>query len=58
MNMEDMILVSTDDHIVEPPDMFDHHTPAKYKDQFPKMVKITGGAMAEMIAKDGWPLAV
>ena len=32
MNVEDMILVSVDDHVVEPPDMFDGHLPAKYKD--------------------------
>ena len=30
MRMEDMILVSIDDHTVEPPDMYDHHLPAKY----------------------------
>ena len=32
MRTEDMILVSVDDHVVEPPDMFDGHLPAKYKD--------------------------
>ena len=30
MNVEDLILVSVDDHVVEPPDMFDDHLPAKY----------------------------
>ena len=29
MNKEDMILVSVDDHIVEPPDMFNNHLPQK-----------------------------
>lgn len=42
MRMEDMILVSVDDHFVEPPTMFDEVTPAKYKDVFPKMVKVDG----------------
>jgi hypothetical protein len=36
MRVEDMILVSVDDHVVEPPDMFANHAPAKYKDQVPK----------------------
>lgn len=27
MNKDDMILVSVDDHIVEPPDMFRNHLP-------------------------------
>ena len=30
-----MILVSVDDHVVEPPDVFEHHLPAKYKDIAP-----------------------
>ena len=32
MQLEDLILVSVDDHVVEPPDMFDNHLPAKWKD--------------------------
>lgn len=28
--MDDLILISVDDHMVEPPDMFDNHIPAKY----------------------------
>jgi hypothetical protein len=39
MNVEDMILVSVDDHVVEPPTMFDNHVPEKWKDQAPKSVK-------------------
>ena len=35
MNLEDLILVSVDDHVVEPPDVFEHHLPAKYKDIAP-----------------------
>ena len=27
MNVDDMVLVSVDDHVVEPPDMFDGHLP-------------------------------
>lgn len=39
MNVKDLILVSVDDHVVEPPDMFDNHLPAKYKDVAPKVVQ-------------------
>jgi predicted TIM-barrel fold metal-dependent hydrolase len=39
MKPEDMILLSIDDHSIEPPDMYDRHLPAKYKDRAPKIVK-------------------
>jgi predicted TIM-barrel fold metal-dependent hydrolase len=32
-----MILVSVDDHVVEPPDMFAQHLPAKWKDAAPRV---------------------
>jgi predicted TIM-barrel fold metal-dependent hydrolase len=35
MRIEDMILISVDDHVVEPPDMFDNHLPEKYKEHAP-----------------------
>jgi hypothetical protein len=38
MHVDDLILVSVDDHVVEPPDMFDGHLPDKYKDLAPKVV--------------------
>ena len=38
MKMEDMILVSIDDHMVEPPDMYANHVPDKWKDLVPKVV--------------------
>jgi hypothetical protein len=43
MRMEDMILVSIDDHSVEPPDMYERHLPAKYRDQAPKIVRNSAG---------------
>ncbi|WP_243657787.1 amidohydrolase family protein [Parafrankia sp. BMG5.11] len=36
--MNDLILVSTDDHIIEPPNMFDGRLPAKYADRAPRVV--------------------
>jgi predicted TIM-barrel fold metal-dependent hydrolase len=38
MDNDDLILISVDDHIAEPADMFDAHVPAKYKDQAPRVV--------------------
>ena len=38
MRAEDLILVSVDDHVVEPPDLFERHLPAKYRDLAPKVI--------------------
>jgi predicted TIM-barrel fold metal-dependent hydrolase len=38
--MEDLILVSVDDHLMEPPDMFSAHMPARFKDRAPRIVKV------------------
>ena len=38
MYRDDLILVSVDDHVVEPPDMFEKFIPAKYADRAPRMV--------------------
>ena len=35
MRTEDMILVSVDDHVIEPRGMFDGLLPAKYQDKAP-----------------------
>ncbi len=32
-----MILISVDDHIAEPADMFEGHVPAKYRDVVPRV---------------------
>ncbi|ADP80938.1 amidohydrolase family protein [Pseudofrankia inefficax] len=37
MRMEDMILVSIDDHMIEPPDMYRNHVPAKWLDEAPRV---------------------
>jgi predicted TIM-barrel fold metal-dependent hydrolase len=44
MQMNDMILVSVDDHVCEPPDMWDRHVPAKWKDRAPRMVRKSDGS--------------
>jgi predicted TIM-barrel fold metal-dependent hydrolase len=43
MRCEDMILLSIDDHSIEPPDMYDRHVPAKWRDQAPKIVRNDDG---------------
>ena len=37
MSPDDLILISVDDHIAEPEDMFKHHVPAKYLDRAPEV---------------------
>jgi len=43
MQMDDMILVSVDDHVVEPPDMFDNHLTEEYKSKAPKVTRLASG---------------
>lgn len=43
MKVEDMILVSIDDHVIEPPDMFQGHVPEKWSDQAPKLITDADG---------------
>ena len=44
MNKDDMILISVDDHIIEPPDMFKNHLPEKYKNEAPRLVHNPDGS--------------
>ena len=43
MRTEDMILVSVDDHVIEPRGMFDGLLPAKYQDKAPKLIRREDG---------------
>ena len=43
---EDLILVSVDDHVVEPPTLFDAHLPEKWKEFAPKLVRRDDGTDA------------
>ncbi len=43
MKSDDLILISVDDHVVEPPEVFDNHLDAKYKDRAPKLVEKQDG---------------
>jgi hypothetical protein len=45
---DDLILVSVDDHIIEPPDIFVNHLPKRYQDEAPRLVHREDGS-------DVWP---
>ena len=55
MRIEDMILVSIDDHVIEPRDMFERHVPEKYKDDAPKVVKKDAFSSQAAEWVGGWP---
>jgi predicted TIM-barrel fold metal-dependent hydrolase len=44
MRPDDMILVSVDDHVVEPPDMFRRHVPARWRERAPRVVHKKDGS--------------
>ena len=46
MNIDDMILVSVDDHVIEPAHMFEGRVPKKYEDKAPRFVRRDDGTMA------------
>ena len=43
MQAEDLILVSVDDHVIEPRGMFDGLLPAKYQDLAPQLIRRPDG---------------
>ena len=43
MDLQDLILISVDDHVIEPPDLFERHIPARYKDRAPRVVETDAG---------------
>src|SRR5436305_845638 len=46
MQLDEMVLVSVDDHVVEPPNVFEGRLPAKYADLAPKFVTRADGTNA------------
>jgi predicted TIM-barrel fold metal-dependent hydrolase len=42
MRIDELILVSVDDHLIEPADMFANHVPVRYKDKAPAIVNDGG----------------
>src|SRR2546423_11555864 len=43
MHVDEMIFVSVDDHVVEPPNLFDGRLPAKYAEEAPRVVRNEAG---------------
>jgi predicted TIM-barrel fold metal-dependent hydrolase len=44
MTVDDLIMISVDDHLVEPPEMFDNHISARFRDQAPKVIRREDGS--------------
>jgi predicted TIM-barrel fold metal-dependent hydrolase len=44
IDVDELVLISVDDHIVEPPDLFDGRLPSKFADRAPRIVKSPDGA--------------
>lgn len=44
MHVDDLILVSVDDHLVEPPDLFDGKLPNKFADAAPRVIRQEDGS--------------
>ncbi|HEY5154242.1 MAG TPA: amidohydrolase family protein [Acidimicrobiales bacterium] len=44
MKPEDLILVSVDDHLVEPPNLFEGRLPDRYQDRAPKVIQTRDGS--------------
>jgi hypothetical protein len=43
-SIDDLILISVDDHLIEPPDLFADHLDAKYQDRAPKLERNEAGS--------------
>lgn len=52
--MNDMVLLSVDDHILEPPDMFLGRLPAQYKDQAPRVAEYANGDQRWVVEGRPW----
>jgi predicted TIM-barrel fold metal-dependent hydrolase len=44
VQIDDLILVSVDDHVVEPPDLFEPHLPADLREQAPRVIRREDGS--------------
>lgn len=44
MQADDLVLISVDDHLVEPPTMFDDHIPERYRDRAPRVIRKPDGS--------------
>ncbi|MFA7323198.1 MAG: amidohydrolase family protein [Candidatus Nanopelagicales bacterium] len=56
MDINDMILLSIDDHIIESADTFEKHFPASLKDQAPKLIKNPDNPLVDAWMFQGVPV--
>jgi predicted TIM-barrel fold metal-dependent hydrolase len=54
MNVDDMIMVSIDDHAIEPRDLFQRHLPERFRSEAPHVEQLDNGADAWIY--DGQPI--
>ena len=54
MTMNDMVLLSVDDHVIEPPDMFIGRMPARFKDHAPRVAKFANGDERWIVEGKPW----
>ncbi len=54
MEINEMVMVSVDDHVVEPPNLFDGRLPAKYVDLAPKFITNQDGTNAWLYEGRSW----
>ena len=54
LEVDDLILVSVDDHLIEPPDLFVNHLDAKYLDRAPKLVRNDEGSDVWTFGRWSW----
>ena len=58
MKIDDMIMISVDDHVVEPPDVFEGRLAAKYSDRAPHIVrKADGDTMIDVTLTAGFAVS-
>jgi hypothetical protein len=54
ITMNDMIMLSVDDHAIEPPDLFLGRMPAKYKDETPRVAQYANGDERWVVEGKAW----
>ena len=54
MTMNDMVLLSVDDHAIEPPDMFIGRLPERFKDMVPRVATYANGDERWIVEGKAW----
>jgi predicted TIM-barrel fold metal-dependent hydrolase len=57
MTADEYKLISVDDHIVEPPDLWTSRLPGKYQDAVPKVIELPTGRQAWAYEDIVWPIS-